>query len=288
MSLLSTSGVIVILCILFSLYIVMNRRSASVSATHIGAEVYAEDVLEHEADDTAVQGHSGYPLTHQAATEAAASFTGAYRLKRGRIAIFAVACCAFLAALITLPIALFTSLSWVVPPALFALSISALATLRLLAIRDCHKRRSGSVAQAEEQKNRVSAQPLRENTEVATEIELKQIGLTPARTRSQLPVNHAVRSLRMAKTHHQPQREALVPQPLDGDTAEPRARMETKLPDQSWAPVEVPLPTYLEMPAAHTELPEAIERDTDARSTTDTLAQAAFLDLDEVLRRRRA
>lgn len=60
--------------------------------------------------------------------------------------------------------------------------------------------------------------------------------------------------------------------------------------DDSWAPVAVPLPTYVDAPEARREAPAPLEAPQEPTSTSSSLAEAASrgLDLDDVLSRRRA
>lgn len=289
MALLSTSGVIVTLCILLGLYIVTGRSSRTQSRAPFGAEIYAEDVLEDAVLDAIERHEAGGSASASAATAPASPSlnTPSSKVavgKRGRLAVFAGAAFSLLGTAVTSFVAAFSLISWWVPASLLVFSLLALGVLRFWAVQD----RNRSRGLAALKRGETSATQVPDRSAEAS-VELKRAPQVTERSRQSLPVNHAVKALRAARTQHVPRRAPLEPLPLTGSDEMPaRLRLDDELPYSGWQPVEVPRPTYLDAPVVHSEAPEPLQRDTAPKSRSKTLAQAASFDLDDVLRRRRA
>lgn len=296
MELLSTSGIVLLVCVLAGLYLV-SRRVKPQGTTVIGAEKYAADVVEEAPTMGTVQARSDSALTGGETSE---EFLSASFVPRwGRLAIFAVACLALLLALVTGLISLMGAGSFTLPLTCLLVATGSLTFLRVLAIRERDRRRARTALTVEkiwktqrpatwqvaEDRSKPVASP------ETSSIELRHIPERPARARQQLPVSHAAKALRKARTHT-PVASPLVPsaplaEPDSAGTA-PRLRMDEALPDTTWQVTELPRPTYLDAPVVHRELPTVRETEPVQLSQTKTLAEAASLNLDDVLRRRRA
>lgn len=289
MALLSTSGVIVTLCILLGLYIVTGRNSRAKSRAPFGAEIYAEDVLEDavlEAIEHQDAGGSLQPSADSAPAPSALSASSPRVSvgKRGRLAIFGGAVFLLLDAVITALVAAFGAVNWWLPVFFLAFSALMLGLLRFWAVQDRNRSRSLSALYRSESHVAYGPKPSRD-----VSAELKHAPQVTERSRQALPVNHAVKALRAARTQHVPRRAPIEPLPLTASGEAPaRLRLDDELPNSGWRPVEVPRPTYLDAPVVHAVTPEPLQRDTAPKSRSKTLAQAASFDLDDVLRRRRA
>lgn len=289
MALLSTSGVIVTLCILLGLYLITGRNSKAQSRAPFGAEIYAEDVLEDAVLEAIKHQDAGGSL-HPSGEPAPASSTPSVPSprvpvgKRGRLVIFGGAAFLFLSAVIMALVAAFGSVSWWVPVSLLAFSALMLGLLRFWAVQDRNRSRSLSALHRSEIHGARGPESTRD-----VSVELKHAPQVTERSRQALPVNHAVKALRAARTQHVPRRAPLEPLPLTASGEMPtRLRLDDELPHSGWQPVEVPRPTYLDAAVVHAVTPEPLQRNTAPKSRSKTLAQAASFDLDDVLRRRRA
>lgn len=286
MGLLSTSGIIVIVCVMTALY-VMSRRNRPAAPVAFGAERFAEDVL----DDSVLSAQETHALENPAVPERPVAV--APRAKKptsagsgyrwGRIAIFGLGALSLGGAVATGIAAPFTPVSWTLPALLFAFAVLAVATLRVLAVRDRDRRRAQTEAHVHQRKPRATSTPA-----PVAETELKPAPVLTEKDRQQLPVNHAVKSLRKARTSHQPGRNLAGTATRDQTPPPVATSTEQPLTQGTWQPVAVPRPTYLDAPAAHRPLPEPANADPAPAAQSETLAQAASLNLDEVLRRRRA
>ena len=296
MDFLSGSGLILLVCVLVGLGLVVRRRKSD-SVTSIGAEKFVADIVEsHASEAEARRGPSAPPA--RTATETAPAF----RLKPTRLAVFGLALAFALASLVTGVLSLTGGAAPLFPLLFLLASLACLATLRALALRDRDRRRARTVLAVEQRQaqrhpsapsdtsHAPSSQQGRPAATVST-VELKPAPERPARARQQMPVSHAAKALRRAKTQHHPVIAAPAPV-ADGEAATQqkpaRLRMDEALPDTRWQVIEVPLPTYLEAETVRREAPAPFETEAAPKAQTQTLAEAASLNLDDVLKRRRA
>lgn len=296
MDFLSGSGLILLVCVLVGLGLVVRRRKSD-SVTSIGAEKFVADIVEsHASEAEARRGPSAPPA--RTATETAPAF----RLKPTRLAVFGLALAFALASLVTGVLSLTGGAAPLLPLLFLLASLACLATLRALALRDRDRRRARTVLAVEQRQaqrhpsapsdtsHAPSSQQGRPAATVST-VELKPAPERPARARQQMPVSHAAKALRRAKTQHHPVIAAPAPV-ADGEATTQqkpaRLRMDEALPDTRWQVIEVPLPTYLEAETVRREAPAPFETEAAPKAQTQTLAEAASLNLDDVLKRRRA
>lgn len=296
MDFLSGSGLILLVCVLVGLGLVVRRRKSD-SVTSIGAEKFVADIVESHASEAEAHRAPSAPPA-QTSTETAPAF----RLKPTRLAIFGLALAFALASLVTGVLSLTGGAAPILPLLFLLASLACLATLRVLALRDRDRRRARTVLAVEQRQaqrrpsapsstsHASSSQRARSAATVST-VELKPAPERPARARQQMPVSHAAKALRRAKTQHYPV--VAVPAPIaDGEAATQqkpaRLRMDEALPDTRWQVTEVPLPTYLEAETVRREAPAPLETEAAPKAQTQTLAEAASLNLDDVLKRRRA
>lgn len=294
MAWLSTSGVIVIVCVLAGLYF-MARRPRRQDPVAFGAERLAEDVLDDSMEAPLVSAPRAQKTNNDALSGEASSVetpdleSSEGRVLWGRVAILGLGALSLLGSLVTLALVPFTAISWVLPLLLFLVTLASLGSLRFLAIRDRNRRRARLEAQLEAQKQKRQAKAPAREAVPAPALELKPAPVLTEAARRQLPVNHAVKSLRKARTSHQPGRN------LAGQLSEAPAPVVAPAPvqapalaDRTWKPVEVPRPVYLEAQTSHRPLPEPVQAEQAPVAQSETLAQAASLNLDDVLKRRRA
>ncbi|MFW0118353.1 hypothetical protein ACN08Y_00270 [Rothia sp. P5764] len=295
MELLSTSGIVLLVCVLAGLYLVSRRTKPQGTAT-IGAEKYAADVMEEAPEPTSPERSLESVQTLTARSEGS-PWTG-FVPRWGRLAIFSLACLALFLALVTGLMSLWASASFAFPLFCLLVATGSLTFLRVLAVRDRDRRRARTALTVE--KARKAHRPSgRQGAESSvnplshpetSSIELRPAPERPARARQQMPVSHAAKALRKARTQTPATalRPSLAPAAQRDTELTPRLRMDEALPDTSWQITEVPRPTYLDAPTAHRELPTVNESEPEQLSQTKTLAEAASLNLDDVLRRRRA
>lgn len=296
MALLSTSGLVLLVCVLAGLYLV-NRRVKPEGTVAIGAERYAADVMEEPErkdmtsdTDSSTQGLDTLPVRSE---------SSGFVPRRGRVLIFGLASLTLLIALVTGIISWLDSASFVLPLACTLIGAGLLTFLRVLAIRDRDRRRALTALAVE--KNQKAHMPVASrkhesliNTSKQAEtssLELRPAPGRPARARQQMPVSHAAKALRKARTHSPALRRPIISVDSTTDTdseIRPRLRMDEALPDTSWQLTEVPRPTYLDAPIAHRDIPATEPEAPEHLSQTKTLAEAASLNLDDVLNRRRA
>lgn len=296
MDLLSGSGLILLVCVLVGLGLVVRRRKSD-SVTSIGAEKFVADIVESHTSEAEARRAPSAPPT-QTTTETAPAF----RLKPTRLAVFGLALAFVLASLVTGVLSLTGGAALILPLLFLLASLACLATLRVLALRDRDRRRARTVLAVEQRQTQrhpsapsstshaPSSQQARPAATVST-VEMKPAPERPARTRQQMPVSHAAKALRRAKTQHHPV--VAAPAPIaDGQAVTQqkpvRLRMDEALPDTRWQVTEVPLPTYLEAETVRREAPAPLATEAAPKAQTQTLAEAASLNLDDVLKRRRA
>lgn len=294
MDFLSGSGLILLVCVLVGLGLVARRRKTSV--TSIGAEKFVADIVESHVSEAEAPQALAAPQ-HQVAVESHPAF----RLKPGRVALFGLALLFALAALVTGALALWGTVAALLPLIFLLASLACLGSLRVLALRDRDRRRARTVLAVEQrqaQTHPVSQQHTPQHLQQASQasvrvstLDLKPAPERPARARQQMPVSHAAKALRKAKTQHHPVIATSAPVADSESTAQQvptRLRMDDALPDTRWQVTEVPLPTYLEAETVRRAAPAPVETETAPHSQSQTLAQAATLNLDDVLKRRRA
>lgn len=294
MDFLSGSGLILLVCVLVGLGLVARRRKTSV--TSIGAEKFVADIVESHVSEAEAPRALADPQ-HQVAVESHPAF----RLKPGRVALFGLALLFALAALVTGALALWGTVAALLPLIFLLASLACLGSLRVLALRDRDRRRARTVLavkQRQAQTHPVSQQDTPQHLQQASQasvrvstLDLKPAPERPARARQQMPVSHAAKALRKAKTQHHPVIETSAPVADSESTAQQvpiRLRMDDALPDTRWHVTEIPLPTYLEAETVRRAAPAPVEIETAPHSQSQTLAQAATLNLDDVLKRRRA
>lgn len=296
MELLSTSGIVLLVCVLAGLYLV-SRRMKPQGATTIGAEKYAADVVEETNEQGLAYEAADFGQVHDNNSVEPVSYGLVPRW--GRLAIFSVACFALLLALVTGIMSMVGSGSFVFPLTCMFGAASALTFLRVLAIRDRDRRRARTVLNVEKTRKIHLSSTERDTQEVlgifpqleTSSIELRHVPERPARARQQLPVSHAAKALRKARTHSSaPMRPDITPSfdDLPSSDLVPRLRMDEPLPTTTWQVTEVPRPTYLDVSIAHRDIPTTELPEPEQLSQTKTLAEAASLNLDDVLKRRRA
>lgn len=296
MALLSTSGVVLLVCVLAGLYMV-NRRMKPQGTVAIGAEKYAADVVEEPAEHIST---SETAVSEQQDVAGVTSGSASFGLvpRWGRVAIFAFACGAVLLGLVTGIMSALGTGSFALPLVCLAVAVGSLTVLRVLAIRDRARRRARTALTVEKTRrvhrssgvSEVVAPVASAPQPETSSIELRHLPERPARARQQMPVSHAAKALRKARTHSPASLPPQAVQPTVEQATEtsPRLRMDEALPDTSWQVTEVPRPTYLDAPIAHREVPAVELPEAEKLSQTKTLAEAASLNLDDVLKRRRA
>lgn len=311
MSVLGTSGIILLALVLMGLYMI-NRQIKARAAYAFGAEKACDDILAPADLDEAgahiayteaqisAPASTGYAGSGSSAPVEPAPFRQNLRLRWGRLAIFGVGALALLASLVTGILAAVTALTFVTPVLLLMLGVGCLVALRVLALRDRDRRRASTALKVELSKKLHQPEHLTSpspgdkapSPEVTKAVEQPQrvVPELPARAKATLPISHAAKALRRARTQHQPLPAPAPAEPLaeSATDAPTRLRMDEALPDTRWAVTEVPRPTYLDAPVAQRALVEPLEAPQAPQSNSKTLAEAAGMNLDDVLRRRRA
>lgn len=293
MGFLSGSGLILLVCVLVGLGLVVRRRTTG-SMTSIGAEKFVADIVENSDGPTGNRSGSLVALP-----EAPSEHAPIFRLNYGRVSLFGLALVLIIASLITGVLALMGKIAGLLPLLLFLASVGCLAGLRVLALRDRDRRRARTVLALEQKQARrrpslpqePSSARTHQQSQRAATLELKPAPQRPARARQQMPVSHAAKALRKVKTQHPMVAPTLAPA-SEGEARAPHAparlRMDEALPDNRWQVTAVPLPTYLQAETARRPAPAPLEIEVAPQSQTQTLAEAATLNLDDVLKRRRA
>lgn len=319
-----TSGIILLVCVVVGFSIVSRRRQAATS-TSFGAERFAADILENHRET--YDGYGDGPVSEPSegadgperdatphlnrgesgSVDRASDTQGTgFTYRWGRVALFGLAVTLLLSAAGVGLASIWTTLSGVTALFLLLGSVACLATLRLLALRDRAHRRARA-APGSGHRLGPASHPVPATRAVATPVvagesaadSIPEEAHTPAPQRpapahTTLPVSHAAKALRQARTHHLPGRlapstHASSPETVaEAEQPASRLRMDEALPDTGWQVTEVPRPTYLDAPVAQRPLPQPVETEQPPLSQTTTLAEAAALNLDDVLKRRRA
>lgn len=313
MGFLSTSGIILLVCVLVGFSLLQRRRQLSTVST-IGAERFAADILESHREQTgqvasmssvrSASPQSGGFRRFESFDQPQAQPAAGFRYNWGRIALCAVALVALLAALVVGVASFFSNLSPLLALLFLGFAAGCLVTLRLLALRDRDRRRARTALVVTRQKSLATGQQVASRPSAPQPAASKPAGTIPARSQASksqparvaqsLPVSHAAKSLRQARTQHAPSYPQLAPAHVGLDSQEQavtarRQRMDEALPKaHTWEPVEIPRPTYLDAAQAVHPLPPAIVTEQEPLSQTKNLTEAASLNLDDVLKRRRA
>lgn len=297
MELLSTSGIVLLVCVLAGLYLVSRRMKPQGTAA-IGAEKYAADVIE-ESHEQSLKYESN--TFGQAGTNTSVELVPYALVPRwGRLTIFALACCALLVALVTGVMSVVGSVSFILPLTCGLGAACALGFLRILAIHDRDLRRVRTALTVEKTRKAQRSPNVREAQGApgavpsvdTSSLELRHVPELPARARKQIPVSHAAKALRQARTRGTTTN--AIPKVAPPATESPvseapsRLRMDEALPTTTWQVTEVPRPTYLDASVVHRDVPVPEPSEPERLSQTETLAEAASLNLDDVLKRRRA
>lgn len=270
-------------------YIAMIRLNRS-RFEPIGAEKMACDVLAQEARSSE-------------STDIDSSFSNDERgpSRSGRLAIFGAGSLSLVLGLLFVAVAAFTNVSWAVPVCFVLVGFGSLALLRFWAVRDQRAQQERSVAySAGIPSDHESGETVkRQDASTHSENPVSDAHSAGARVVKAKPVAASVKSLRYARTHRDFDRYENKANDLQR-TATPERKVATsstidhralQVEDNSWAPVQVPRPLYLDAEERfqHIELMELPE---EPYARSKTLKEAASgsvrIDLDDVLNRRRA
>lgn len=216
--------------------------------------------------------------------------TGTLHLKRDRAVILLAGVAALLAALVTAVVAPFSAaVSWPWPVFLLLLGTGAVLALRYLAVQDRAARRaSRPAARALEEEPHAPREDvaLFDNEHAVAE-----------EVREQSRQAHEDLDLPAAEEQpHAPAPAAFTVEELRAEALRV-ARESAAAPGRTWAPVPVPRPTYAEAPVVQRPEPEPLPVPERPASRSASLKDAvrtgeeqgrAALDLDDVLKRRRA
>ncbi|GEO93892.1 hypothetical protein [Kocuria turfanensis] len=221
----------------------------------------------------------------------AARRPGALRVRRGRAGIFLAGCTALLAALVTALVAPFSAaVSWPWPVFLLLLGVGSVLALRYLAVQDRSARRRSRPVPA------ATVDPHAPRGDVALfdnedgAVEQSPAELPPAAQ------DEPAEDLDLPAEHEQPRvPPAFTVEELRAEAL--RVARESADPGRTWEPVPVPRPTYAEAPVVERPAPEPLPVPEQPTSRSSSLKDAvrtgeergrAALDLDDVLKRRRA
>lgn len=222
---------------------------------------------------------------------------GTLRLKRDRASILLTGCTALLAALVTAVVAPFSAaVSWPWPVFLLLLGIGCVLALRYLAVQERAARRRARQARGSAP---APVQPPAPRADVA----LFDHDDEHERTGTQEAGRSASQDAREPELPAEPE-QPRVPAPAAFTVEELRAealrvaRQATgSAAERTWDPVPVPRPTYAEAPVVQRPAPEPLPVPEQPVSRSASLKDAvrtgeeqgrAALDLDDVLKRRRA
>ncbi|MEX5294151.1 hypothetical protein QYM41_02560 [Kocuria sp. CPCC 205268] len=211
------------------------------------------------------------------------------RIRRDRAGILLAGCAALLGALVTAAVAPFSAaVSWPWPVFLLLLGTGSVLALRYLAVQDrAARREQAPVVRAPE------AQPHAPREDVAL-FDHEHAVAEEAREQSRATAE----DLDLPAAEERPAPPAPAAFTVEELRAEAlRVARESAAPGRTWEPVPVPRPTYAEAPVVQRPEPEPLpvpEQPTaraaslkDAVRTGEEQGRAA-LDLDDVLKRRRA
>lgn len=294
----------VLLVIAVVLFLAIPRFFQRNSVTSIAAERFAEDICLDSHT-----GLSGEPLSHtvlaadtptwsvssrpaRVARSQSQPEEARYTIYWGRVLIFGLGLVAFLTAFLSALFALFSSSSWLVPVTSFLVALACIATLRAFALHDEKKRGRRRLAQnPQPQTSHIVLQPAQESEAAPQKNDFLReespVRLKPKPSEDQQPVSFAAKSLRYARTHHQPERLR-----LEGTAKKPlRDRRLPEVPFESsvleWQPTPLPEPIYTDFELVQPEntkfMPEAFKIPEPPTSQGAPSSNS----LDDILSRRR-
>lgn len=305
----SSSAVLAVVCAL-SLYWVVprlqHRRGASVAAQ---AQDTGTDPAgaASAAEESPPQAAVPFPESRRRRITMATTDTvspsagtarrpGTLRVRRGRAGLFLAGCTALLAALLTAVVAPFSAaVSWPWPVFLLLLAVGSVLALRYLAVQDRAARRGAAPVPA------ATVDPHAPRGDVALfDNEDGALEQFPAEQLpgERLPAAHddPADDLDLPAEHEQPRvPPAFTVEELRAEAL--RVARESADPGRTWEPVPVPRPTYAEAPVVERPAPEPLPVPEQPASSSSSLKDAvrtgeergrAALDLDDVLKRRRA
>lgn len=213
--------------------------------------------------------------------------TGALRIKRDRAVIFLAGCTSLLTAAVTAVAAPFSAaVAWPWPVFLLLLGAGSVLALRYLAVQDRRARRHAPSAGAR------SADPHAPRADVA--LFDHEHGAAEEVQEQSLA---AADDLDLPRQEEQPVSAAFTVEELRAEALRVARESPGADEDRTWAPVPVPRPTYTEAPVVQRPEPEPLAVPEQPAARSGSLKDAvragedrnrAALDLDEVLRRRRA
>jgi hypothetical protein len=289
-------------------YVLRNRRHQFQAAGEMTADAPAESsdpragtVMNITAQQEKAMDIRKSPAAAQdteAAEPAATAASGGFRIRYGRTAIALLALIALLAAFIAgilLPFGLGTPL---LPVSAFLLALGSLALLRSLALRDRRKKVNAAFRAAMSAPARHEGQPERNSARSPQSASRADSPLFDAEAHKPQPKPLTAAELREA---------ALAVAREAGDTSA-RTAKDAGSNSETWEPVDVPKPVYVEAAKAERPAPEpldlpespkavgkpSLKQGTQAAPAAAqvakplTKAQSALSNLDDVLQRRRA
>ncbi|MEX5298650.1 hypothetical protein RCG67_07695 [Kocuria sp. CPCC 205292] len=221
------------------------------------------------------------------------SGTGALRIRRDRAGILLAGCAALLGGLVTAVVAPFSAaVSWPWPVFLLLLAVGSVLALRYLAVQDRAARRAArpAVRTTEEQE-----EPHAPREDVAL-FDNEHAVAEEVREQSR----RADEDLDLPAAEEQPRTPAppaFTVEELRAEALRVARESAPAAPGRTWEPVPVPRPTYAEAPVVQRPEPEPLPVPEQPTSRSTSLRDAvrageeqrrAALDLDDVLKRRRA
>lgn len=275
-----TMTALVVFAVVLVVATVALRRRAQNHNLAIGAEVWADDVLES---------YSGQETQKQTVPQQPAP-TLVYRWDR--IAIFGFGLLSLAFALITGVLFLFTSASWVLPVLGLIGAGASFAVLRYLALEDAKKRAKERRAQKKEDEASQLVLKPAPKTRVSVGTPASASGahqVKPIKHGQQKPVNYASKSLRYARTHHQPAQKVEFAKLPSGSIKLEKQEAITSAA-QTWEVRETPRPTYLDAQVSFRQEGEQMVMAEPVKAESASIKEAAekAMNLDDVLSRRRA
>lgn len=298
----SSSAALVVVCALSLFWVVphlQRRRETPVEAqVEIDGTDLAHDVPPAPAEPPSAVSRrrritmSTTDTTSRPADSGAGlrSSTGALRIKRDRAVILLAGCTALLAAAITAVVAPFSAVvAWPWPVFLLLLGVGSVLALRYLAVQDrlARRRARPTGVPSEDLHAPRSDVALFDHEHAAAEEGRERIRVADEDLDLPVEEDRPAPAAPAAFTVEELRAEALrvARESAGGDAA------------RTWAPVPVPRPTYAEAPVVQRPEPEPLPVPEQPAARSSSLKDAvrtgedrsgAALDLDDVLRRRRA
>jgi hypothetical protein len=302
----SSSAVLVVVCALFLFWVVPHlhrRREARVESTGTDPAGADPATAEHSLRTEAPSPESRRRRITMATTDtvspstgsSAARSPGTLRIKRDRVGILLAGCAALLAALLTAAVAPFSAaVSWPWPVFLLLLGVGSVLALRYLAVQDRAARRSSRPVRAP------AVDPHAPRGDVAlfdNEDAVTEDAVTEEADEVRERPGVAAQELDLPAEHEQPRTPAAFTVEELRAEALRVARESAGAATRTWEPVPVPRPTYADAPVIQRAAPEPLPVPEQPASRSGSLKDAvrtgeergrAALDLDDVLKRRRA